>query len=418
MGTSIAKKIREMAASRRDGYALPGACYGDQTIYEAELDGIWLRQWVFAGHDCQIKNPGDFFLLEIGSEPVIVIRGEDGQVRAMINVCRHRGTLICTEPTGSVKRLVCPYHQWVYQTDGSLQSCRGMQEDLDRSQLGLKPVATRNVEGMIYVCLAEQPPDFEAAYDAMHTLAKPQGMCRAKVAQIVDYEVKANWKIVWENNRECYHCNHNHPQYIQANYDHFNADDITPGIREKIDAAVDASVRTWEEQGIAVTHKASGMASFPDPDHDLWYAANRTVLSEGYVSETMDGQQKAPLMGSYQSADVGTLRMRTMPNMWMHASCDHVCSTRLIPLGIEQTQVRVTWLVHEDAVEGEDYHLKDIIPFWQLTSEQDWELCERVQRGVTARGYIPGPFSTHKEYNVEAFVRWFLKELQTSASAE
>ena len=153
------------------------------------------------------------------------------------------------------------------------------------------------------------------------------------------------------------------------------------------------------------------MACFPDPEHDLWFAANRTAMAEGYLSESMDGRTVSTLMGEYREADVGTLRVRTMPNMWMHCSCDHAVSTRLLPAGPDRTLVRVTWLVDENAVEGEDYQLEKLMPFWQLTSEQDWTLCEAAQRGVTSSGYEPGPLSKYKEYNVDAFLRWYLKEL-------
>jgi glycine betaine monooxygenase A len=137
---------------------------------------------------------------------------------------------------------------------------------------------------------------------------------------------------------------------------------------------------------------------------------NRTPLVDGYVSETMDGRQVALLMGNYPDADVGTLRIRELPNMWLHASCDHAVGTRLLPAGLERTTVRVTWLVHQDAAEGRDYRLDDILPFWQLTSEQDWELCERVQKGVGSTRYLPGQLSEYKEYNVDAFIQWYLHQ--------
>jgi Rieske 2Fe-2S family protein len=116
-------------------------------------------------------------------------------------------------------------------------------------------------------------------------------------------------------------------------------------------------------------------------------------------------------MGDYIDADVGTLRIRTLPNMWHHASCDHAVTTRLLPAGLQRTAVRVTWLVHKDAVQGRDYQLDDILPFWQLTSEQDWELCVKAQKGVSSSHYLPGPLSTYKEYNVDAFIRWYLHQL-------
>ena len=153
------------------------------------------------------------------------------------------------------------------------------------------------------------------------------------------------------------------------------------------------------------------MAVFPDADHNIWFSANRTPLAAGWVSESMDGKQVAPIMGDYSGPSVGTLRVRALPNFWNHSSCDHGVSTRLLPAGPQQTAVRVYWLVEEKAVEGRDYELSKLLPFWQLTSEQDWLICERQQKGVCSSAYTPGPYSTFKEYNVESFVRWYLKNV-------
>jgi Rieske 2Fe-2S family protein len=286
-----------------------------------------------------------------------------------------------------------------------------MQEDIDRENLALLKAPVRVVSGLIFVSLSDDPPDFTEAIAEIEPLARPQGLDRAKVAKIVDYDVAANWKLVWENNRECYHCNVNHPQYIKANFDHYNADDITERIQGRIDQAIARSEAKWSSAGLAVSHRRAGMTQFPRLGASGWYAANRTPLAEGYVSETMDGRQVAPLMGDYPDADVGTLRIRTLPNMWHHSSCDHGVTTRLLPAGVARTLVRVTWLVGDKAIEGRDYRLEDLMPFWQLTSEQDWKLCEQAQLGVTSSRYVPGPFSTYKEYNVDSFVCWCLHRL-------
>jgi Rieske 2Fe-2S family protein len=208
----------------------------------------------------------------------------------------------------------------------------------------------------------------------------------------------------------------NHPQYIKANFDHYNADDTSQRIQNQIDAAIKRNEAKWAESGYSITHQQSGMTVFPDADRDVWYSSNRTPLAEGYVSETMDGRQVAPLMGDYTDPDVGTLRMRSVPNFWNHASCDHAVSTRLTAAGPQRTKVRVMWLVHEDAKEGIDYRLEELLPFWQLTSEQDWRLCELAQQGVNSRAYTPGPYSIYKEYNVENFVRWYLKRLSVDST--
>ena len=398
-------------AGGRPGWGLPGRFQSDETIYRADLDRVWRSGWLFAGHTCEIPNPGDYFTLEVDADSLIVVRGQDGGIHGLHNVCRHRGSLICTEPAGHTARLVCPYHQWTYGLDGALLSCRGM-HDLDKSQFGLKPVHVREVEGLIFLSLAAAPPEFEPAHEHLAPLVRPQGFRRAKVAKAVDYLVKANWKLVWENNRECFHCNVNHPQYIKANFDHYNADDTTPRIQREISGVIARSENKWKATGLAPTHTQTGMTKFPNAENNIWFSANRTPLVDGYLSESMDGKGVAPLMGDYQDADVGTLRIRTLPNFWNHSSCDHAVSTRLLPVGPQLTAIRVWWLVDAKAEEGRDYQLEKLMPFWQLTSEQDWAICERQQRGVNSSAFTPGPYSTYKEYNVDGFVRWYLQMLK------
>src|SRR5439155_317661 len=161
------------------------------------------------------------------------------------------------------------------------------------------------------------PIPFEAAEQAFGAPLQPQGLERAKVAAARSYEVRANWKLVWENNRECWHCTVNHPQYVRANYDNAPIDD--PALKREIEA--------------------QGLARFPSPG--CWWSINRTPLVPGWVSESMDGRPVAPLMGAYRTRDVGTLRMRTMPNFWNHSSGDHSVSTRLAPAGPQKTLVQV-----------------------------------------------------------------------------
>ncbi len=416
MKQGLQGELSSFLAAYRPGWSLPRPFYGHETVYRADLEHIWRKGWLFAGHACEIRNLGDWLTLQVETDSLIVIRGEDGAVRALHNVCRHRGSQIVAPGRGSTKRLVCPYHQWTYDTKGALTFCRGMHE-LDKAEFSLKKVQCEVVEGLIFISLAENPAPFAAARELMAPYLKPQGLERAKVAKQVDYEIHANWKLVWENNRECFHCNINHPQYIKANWDHYNADDTTPEIKESIARAVARSEAKWADAGLAVSHRETGMTQFPDAERGIWYSANRTALVAGWVSESMDGKQVATLMGGYNDADVGTLRARTLPNFWNHSSCDHGVSTLLLPSGPRTTLARVTWLVHEDAVEGRDYQLERLMPFWQLTSEQDWAICERQQKGVDSSAYEPGPYSKYKEYNVDAFVRWYVKTLAAGASA-
>jgi len=409
----VAPDLVALVERRRQGFGLERRFYADPDLYELELDAVWRAGWLFAGHSCELARPGDFLTYDAMGDPVVVVRQLDGSLRAVHNVCRHRGSLVVVEEAGHASRLVCPYHQWVYDLDGRLARCPGAPEGFDPSSSPLLPVAVRELAGLVFVCLAAAPPDFDGAAAELGRMAAPQGLGAASVARSIDYLVPANWKLVWENNRECFHCAVNHPQYVRANFDRF-----APGEDARVDELAAALERTLAElagsEVLGELHSELGLAAFPDGSGRRWWSANRTALQEGFVTESVDGRRVAPLMGSYRREDVGTLRLRTLPNFWCHASCDHAVTTRLTPAGPEATRVRVSWLVAGSAVEGHDYTTERLLPFWQLTSEQDWTICERQQRGVMSRAFVPGPLSPTKEANVERFLAWYVGRLATA----
>src|SRR5262245_12536662 len=277
MKQGLQGELAHHVAAYRPGWSLPRPFYRDEAVYRADIEQIWRRGWLFAGHACELRAPGDWLTLQVDGDSIIVIRGEDGRVRALHNVCRHRGSQLLAGPRGSSRRLVCPYHQWTYDTTGALTFCRGMHE-FNKADFPLKKVHCEEIEGLVYLSLADTPPPFAQARELMAPFLRPQGFARAKVAKQVDYEIHANWKLVWENNRECFHCNVNHPQYIKANWDHFNSNDTTPEIRKSIEKAVQRSEAKWASAGLAVSHKETGMTQFPDAERGIWYSANRTAL--------------------------------------------------------------------------------------------------------------------------------------------
>ncbi len=413
----LSSELSALLATRREGHGMPREFYNTDALYAEEVARIWQGGWLFAGFTIEIPKPGDYITMSVDNTPVLVMRDDAGEVRAFHNVCRHRGTLLCRQESGHVRAIICPYHSWTYSRQGDLIACHGMQEELDKSKLGLKPLHTEVVAGLIYVSLAASPPAFAPLRDSFAKAAKPQGFERAKIAKVVEYDVPSNWKLVWENNRECFHCVRCHPQYFKANFDVYEEEFASETVKKQMAAAVARTQSKWAAQGIEITHQHGGLATFPDPDRNLWFAADRTVLAEGFETESMDGTRVAPLMGDYKDADVGVLRMRSMPNFWVHASCDHAVAARLLPGGPRSTRVRGYWLVNEDAVEGKDYDLEKMLPFWSLTNEQDWDICKWQQKGVDSTGYEPGPLSTRKEYNVDAFIRWYLQQMRGDGAA-
>jgi Rieske 2Fe-2S family protein len=270
--------VKKLIASRREGYALPRAFYFDSVLYGYELERIWRSGWVFAGFTCQVRQPGDFFTFTLDTASVIVVRDEAGQIRAFHNVCMHRGTLLYKEDSGNARAIVCPYHQWTYSLRGDLLSCYGMQDSIDKSNLGLQMLRVEICEGLIFVSFSMSPPPFETARQFMATYAKPQGFEQAKVAKIIAYEIHANWKLVWENNRECYHCNVNHPQYIKSNFDIYENGHSSARIEQRLKKALARSETAWQAEGITITHRQGGLAAFPDADNDIWSSTDQCEI--------------------------------------------------------------------------------------------------------------------------------------------
>ncbi len=403
--------IAELLAARRPGHALERGFHEDEDVYAAELERIWRSGWLFAAHSAELPEPASWVTFDLDRDSVILTRGADGRVRALANSCRHRGSRICDEGAGAAVRLVCPYHQWAYDLDGALVACGGLDRELalDRGSLGLKRLHAEEAGGLVFVSFSAEPPSFAEARRDLERQLVPQGIDRARVAAFLDYRVQANWKLVWENNRECWHCHVGHPEYIRANFD--TASPRNPASRRSLGERGAALADALAPLGLVADHVESGLAAFPGGG--VWWSANRTPNAPGYVTESLDGLPVAPAMGRL-GRDTGTLRVRTLPNFWCHASSDHAVTTRLVPRGPLRTDIRVTWLVDREAVEGVDYELDRLMPFWQRTSEQDWRLCERNQAGVLDSAYEPGRYSPARERNVIAFVEWYAEQLGAS----
>lgn len=191
--------LAQRIAAQRDGWTLDQDFYTSPAIFQRDLERIFRRHWLFAGALCRIPKAGDYFLYEVANESIIVMRGEGEQVHALFNVCRHRGSRILLEPCGHAERLICPYHQWMYAQDGSLTEARLMPPDFDVKQFGLHRAAVRAVEGLIFICLSEMPPDFDEVVSDFAPYFKTYDFAAARIAHVERHEVKANWKLIAEN---------------------------------------------------------------------------------------------------------------------------------------------------------------------------------------------------------------------------
>jgi phenylpropionate dioxygenase-like ring-hydroxylating dioxygenase large terminal subunit len=387
--------IGDLIARRRPGWSLEQPFYTDPSVFALDLQRVFRRNWLFVGHANRIPRSGDYFTHDFANDSLVFIRGDDGEVRGLFNMCRHRGSRICLEASGHARRLVCPYHQWVYEKDGVLLSAKSMPDDFDRSEFGLFPVAVRVVEGLIFMCLSEDPPDFAPVEQGIHAHLAPYELERARICHTRTYQVRANWKLMEENFRECYHCPVGHPEYCHV---------VMPSgeSREHVAAFRAAQRERWVQAGLSLVDV--GFA----PDNG--FHCSRYPMRPGFVSESLDGQPVAPLLGRLKDRDAGILAIVMFPNFWFEASSDYACSMRRTPISPTLCEVEATWLVHEDAVEGRDYDVERVTAFWRITGEQDWTLCENNQAGVNCSRYRPGPYAL-VEGGPETFVQWYLRQL-------
>lgn len=388
--------------NRKDGHSLEQAFYTDADLYKLDLEEIWYKDWLFVGHDCEIPKAGNYFTLQVGDYPVVIVRDRQGGIRALHNSCRHRGSRVCTSHKGASAKLVCPYHQWTYELDGTLLFARQMGEDFDKAAHSLKPIACESFGGYIFICLSETPMDFAPVKEMVNGYLAPHHLKDTKVAFESTIVEKGNWKLVWENNRECYHCASNHPELCRT----YPEAPSATGVQGAADDPVIAE--HWarcESAGLPSQFQISPTGQF---------RVARMPLIEGAESYTMTGERavKRRLSDEVTQSHIGTLLLFHYPTTWNHVLVDHAISFRVLPLGPELTQVTTKWLVHKDAVEGVDYKLDELTHVWTETNDQDRRIVEENAFGIRSPAYEPGPYSPEHEGGVMQFVEWYCNFMQ------
>jgi Rieske 2Fe-2S family protein len=388
--------LRELEA-QRSGFALTRNFYTDADYYRLDLENIHYAEWLFAGHDCEIPEPGNYFTLQVGDYPLLILRSHDGAIRAFHNSCRHRGSRICPNERGKVSRLICPYHQWTYDLTGKLARARYMDAGLNKDLYNLKSVACESIGGYIFVCVAAEPPNFEPFRKQAGAYLAPHRLSEAKVAFESTIVENGNWKLVWENNRECYHCAANHPELCRT----FPESPTVTGVDgAEDDPEVTAHWARCEAAGLPSRFKIAPSGQF---------RTARVPLLRDTVSYTMTGEAAVsrPLSDDVVEPRIGSLLLFHYPTTWNHVLGDHAVSFRVMPIGPMQTQVTTKWLVHRDAVEGKDYTKDILTEVWSKTNDQDRRVVEENQIGIRSPAYQPGPYASDHESGVNQFVEWY-----------
>jgi phenylpropionate dioxygenase-like ring-hydroxylating dioxygenase large terminal subunit len=185
---------------------LPPQCYTCEDFYQREIERIFLRNWQFVGRVEQLASAGEFFCYEGLGGSVILVRGRDGEIRAFANSCRHRGSRLL-QGSGSCKRIVCPYHSWAYQLDGSLTGTPGMEQtlDFDAAEYPLLPLPVANWGGFIFIHYHSQPEPLAAHLGNMPEKFDAHRCQDMRLVGSFEFNVSSNWKLLAENALEAYH---------------------------------------------------------------------------------------------------------------------------------------------------------------------------------------------------------------------
>jgi glycine betaine catabolism A len=378
----------------RQGYSLPRGLYVSDEAFAFDTEMMLKSVWLYACTVAHVKSPGDYFVFELAHNSIIIVRGRDGEVRAFWNSCRHRGARICSEQRGRAPRLMCPYHQWTYGLDGALLAARSMAHDFDKNAHGLSPVALENVGGLIFICMGDTPPPIDRVKVDIVDQIAVYDLERMKVAVQDNYIEDANWKLVMENNRECYHCDVGHPELISV------LGTTGFGKDAPADDALAAQRAEWAALGLG-----ADLIEFPD---GWWHRIARLPLANDAVTQSIDGKLACKkLIGPFTAPESSSLSVWTQPNSWHHFCCDHVVTFSLTPVAAGKTLLRTSWLVREDAVEGVDYDPDHLAALWRKTNTQDGDLSAINHLGISTDGYRPGPYAIEEKL-VQDFKQFYV----------
>ena len=398
--------VRELLSQYTEGRSLPGSLYRDADVYEAEIREIFLKSWLYVGHQSEIPATGDYVLFEMAGESVIVVRGAEGAIHALVNVCRHRGSRICDQPSGRERRLVCRYHGWTYGLDGALLAAGHMPDTFDRSAYGLRRLHVRVFMGLVFVNFAADPAPFDAIEHDLAEPLRPYGLERTKVAHRQNYPIASNWKLAIENYCECYHCAPAHPEYSRGHGRALAIDACESLVAEVMDRAPEVGLtqhrlrRSWLAAGALGVDR--GFERYP--------------LLHGHRTGSRDGAPVAPLLGSLRGYDGGATDLHLGPLTFGLAYCDHVVLYRFTPRALRTTDCEITWLVNETATEGTDYDRSKLTWLWDVTTIADKAIIERNQAGVDSRFFEPGPLSPMEDFT-QRFLNWYVTTMRMAAES-
>ena len=350
--------------------SLPQKYFTSAEVFADEQTKIFSKNWLLVGHQSQIAKPGDYFLTTISKESIIVTRDSQSSIRAFFNVCRHRGSRLKEDTCGHMSAIQCPYHAWTYGLDGKLTGAPHMDDvpGFDKANYPLRSPHVGVWAGFIFVTLAEMPAPLEQWFAPLAEKFSHWNMPILRSAKRIEYDVRANWKLMFENYSECYHCPGVHPQLQK----------ISP---------------------------------YDSAENDLRegpFLGGFMEIKRG-KSLTMSGNACAAFVGKIENVQQ-VFYYSIFPNMLLSLHPEYVMVHQLWPQSPERTLIVCDWLFHPDAFQQNEFKPGDAIEFWDITNKQDWHVCELSQKGISSRAYEPGPYSS-RESIPAAWDREYLRHI-------
>jgi glycine betaine catabolism A len=365
---------------------LPADAYFDQRQYERELQRIWYRNWVYVGRSSDVSAARAFRTFELGDQKVLLVRDDQGALQGFHNTCRHRGAALCREAEGTLRSasIVCPYHAWVYSLQGDLlrTSSRAHASGFDTADYPLYKIRVREWNGFIFVALTDQPPPFEKLFDLPLDRLDAWPLGELVVGHVLLKTVHSNWKIFWENYNECLHCPTVHPALSS----------LVPiyrrGIMEQRD---DPDWRSRSDD--------------PDPavqgglraGAGTWSADGRTL---GHEFPALTDQERR----------AGYHFVTNLPSHYLVAHVDYVRSSRLLPLGPEETEIEVEWLFARETLDDAKADIRTVCDFSAQVLAEDAAACEINQRGLRSAPHAQGMLMP-EEYDLYRLHEWLRAQL-------
>ncbi|HET6522884.1 aromatic ring-hydroxylating dioxygenase subunit alpha [Sphingopyxis sp.] len=400
--STILRPESEAAQARaeyRRGYSLPQYYYSTTDSFDRDIARLRETMWFMAGHESQVPNPGDYKIFEIAGESIILCRDTEGKVHAFYNVCRHRGSPICVANEGNAKAFVCPYHSWTYLLDGTLKRPRAMDRTFVPKDWNLKPVHLGNLEGLLFVCLAQgDAPEFEEYAGRIRPFIRQYGIKASKAAYVQDDLIETNWKLPLENFRENYHISTVHKdlgRVMGGAMELSNGETLT----ERLERLGRQLPMVYDEPGAPYLQQAI-----------------QFMIGQGFRSASMDGQPVSKLMSDFTEWSEAWTYVNFSPLSHVNMFDDFTIMIFFTPISAFQTKTSMVFLVADDAEEGRDYDVKKLTELLTITMGEDNVVLERHQKGINSSAYEPCPVALEEE-QVTLFHDWYFNNVVDPARA-